>query len=647
VASLVVVHVLMVLHFVHWKVAGRTLAPLEFSEAMITLEIGVVTAGFLFMGLALLSAAVFGRFFCAWACHILALEDLCAWALKKLGLRPNAVRSRLLLLVPPAAFFYMFLWPQVSLLLRGEPTPAWRLAGEGEPWASFVTDDYWHMMPTLGVAILSVIGCGFLVVYVLGSRSFCRYVCPYGAALAVADRLSPGRIVRVGSCDGCGACTAACSSGVNVHAELDAYGTVVDSGCLKSLDCISACPNGAIRWSLTKPSLLRGAFGLGASRRRFSVTLGEDLLIAAVFLVTFFVVRGLYGIFPFLLSLTIAAMLAIVALLGVRLVKDESVKAWRTQLKVQGKCTRAGFVVGGLALALGLLLAHSALVRTHEWLGVRAFDRIGPEAPDATRVAREHLETAERWGLAPTPAVEGRLESLYLSIGEPARAVPYLRHRLARAPGDDHLRLHLARTLFASGEAGEAERLARAVLDDPECDTEAGARAAALLGSLRASAGDAAGAILAYREALELAPEDGAAHRALGELLSSTGDFEGAARHLARAVELEPDVAAAHYNLAVLLARLGREEEALEHYQRAAQLDPTDPDTWNNLGFLLAARSELAEAERCFRRAIERDETRADPHFNLARLLTMLGRDAEARAELERAAELDPRYRGE
>lgn len=613
VLSLVVVHVLMVLHFVHWKVAGRTLAPLEFSEAMITLEIGVVTAGFLFMGLALLSAVVFGRFFCAWGCHILALEDLCAWLLKKLGLRPNPVRSRLLLLVPPAAFFYMFLWPQVSLLLRGEPTPEWRLAGEGEPWASFITDDYWHMMPTLGVAILSVLGCGFLVVYVLGSRSFCRYVCPYGAALAAADRLSPGRIVRAGSCDGCGACTAACSSGVNVHAELDAYGTVVDSGCLKSLDCIGACPNGAIRWSLTRPSLFRGAFGLGAARRRFSVSLGEDFLIAAVFLVTLFIVRGLYGIFPFLLSLTIAAMVAYVALLGVRLLEDESVKAWRTQLKVQGKWTRAGVVVGGLALALGLLLAHSAFVRTHEWLGERALDRIGPEAPDAAVLAREHFEAVERWGLARTPAVERKLESLFLSTGEPGRAVPYLRRRLAREPGDDHLRLHLAQTLLTAGKGSEAERLLREVLDDPERAPEVRTRAASLLGSFRASGGDLTGAILAYRKALELAPA----------------------------------VAETHYNLAVLLAQQGLEEEALERYRLASQLDPTDPDTWNNLGFLLAARSELGEAERCFRRAIERDETRANPHFNLGRLLSMLGRDEEARTELERAAELDPRYREE
>ncbi len=77
-ATLAGVYVLFALHIAHWKVAGKTLAPLELSEVMYTLELGIVTAGFLFMAAAFLSAAIFGRFFCSWGCHILALEDLCA-----------------------------------------------------------------------------------------------------------------------------------------------------------------------------------------------------------------------------------------------------------------------------------------------------------------------------------------------------------------------------------------------------------------------------------------------------------------------------------------------------------------------------------------------------------------------------------------
>ena len=117
--TLLLVYCLMGLHFAHWKIAGRTLAPLELNEVMHTFELGIVTAGFLFMTAAMLSVLIFGRFFCSWGCHILALEDLCAWLLRKIGIRPKPLRSRVLLLVPPAAMFYMFIWPQINRLLHG------------------------------------------------------------------------------------------------------------------------------------------------------------------------------------------------------------------------------------------------------------------------------------------------------------------------------------------------------------------------------------------------------------------------------------------------------------------------------------------------------------------------------------------------
>src|SRR5690606_4903029 len=66
VCSLILVHVLIALHIMHWKLAGRTLAPLELNEVMYTLELGIVTAGFIFMSLAVLSVLFFGRFFCSW-----------------------------------------------------------------------------------------------------------------------------------------------------------------------------------------------------------------------------------------------------------------------------------------------------------------------------------------------------------------------------------------------------------------------------------------------------------------------------------------------------------------------------------------------------------------------------------------------------
>ena len=62
--SLSAVYLLMGLHIADWKLAGRTLAPLEFNEVLYTVHLGIVTAGFLFMGLTILATLVAGRFFC-------------------------------------------------------------------------------------------------------------------------------------------------------------------------------------------------------------------------------------------------------------------------------------------------------------------------------------------------------------------------------------------------------------------------------------------------------------------------------------------------------------------------------------------------------------------------------------------------------
>ena len=92
---LVIVHVAIVLHITHYYLNGKTLSPVEPSEAMYTLEGGHINAGVIFFFLAIVGTAIFGRFFCGWGCHIVALQDLCSYLLRKIGIRPKPLRSRL------------------------------------------------------------------------------------------------------------------------------------------------------------------------------------------------------------------------------------------------------------------------------------------------------------------------------------------------------------------------------------------------------------------------------------------------------------------------------------------------------------------------------------------------------------------------
>ncbi|MBT4766882.1 MAG: hypothetical protein HOO04_00805, partial [Phycisphaerae bacterium] len=68
---LILVHLVIAIHITTWLVFGETLAPLELNETMFTLELGIVTVGFLLMALIILSTLIFGRFFCSWGCHVL------------------------------------------------------------------------------------------------------------------------------------------------------------------------------------------------------------------------------------------------------------------------------------------------------------------------------------------------------------------------------------------------------------------------------------------------------------------------------------------------------------------------------------------------------------------------------------------------
>src|SRR5438045_3865237 len=110
-AALILLNLFMIAHFIQWRIGGKTVSPIEPSETMHTLQKGFVNAGFIFFTLAILVTLIFGRFVCGWGCHILALQDLCGWLLKKMGITPKPFRSRLLIYVPLIAALYMFVWP--------------------------------------------------------------------------------------------------------------------------------------------------------------------------------------------------------------------------------------------------------------------------------------------------------------------------------------------------------------------------------------------------------------------------------------------------------------------------------------------------------------------------------------------------------
>lgn len=586
VATLVGVHLLAAAHIAHWMISGKTLAPLELNELMYTLELGIVTAGFILMSLAVLSVFLFGRFFCSWGCHILALQDLCAWILRKLRIRAKPVRSRALLLVGTGAMLYMFVWPQIDRLIGGRPLPILHLRGDEGGWASFVTDDFWRNLPDPWVALLTFFVCGFLIVYVLGTRSFCLYACPYGAVFGLADRVAPGRIkVDHDKCEQCGVCTGVCESHVRVHDEINRFGSVVDPACLKDLDCIAACPNGALSFGLARPSLGRS---LHPGRRRLpsDFSPGEEALAAGVFLISLFVFRGLYGAVPFLMSLAVGGMLGYGSVLGVRLLTTPNVRFNAFALKRGGRLTRAGLASAAVGAGVAAFVAHSGAIRANEFLGARALERAGVANTSgdadglrrAGRAAVASLEFCRRWGLLAVKGADQQLALAHWSAGDGANAERYWARAIAQDGSDIESRLDLAASYLQRGEADLAEPILREAVQ-----------------ILPNSSKDNA----------EFAHFRGNAWQYLGSIAAARGDAEGARDALYAALQEQPANALLLTNLAVLESRSGRRTQSVELFRRAAHASPNDPAAWNNLGVALQSAGETAESESCFRRAWE------------------------------------------
>jgi len=159
---------------------------------------------------------------------------------------------------------------------------------------------------------------------------------------------------------------------------------------------------------------------------------------------------------------------------------------------------------------------------------------------------------------------------------------------------------------------------------------KAGAEVWGEIGRLRAIAGDAPGAVEAYRAALKRAPKDAATRRGLALALESAGDAAGAGAEFAKLLEVAPGDPIALYHVAGLARR--RADAAGE--ERAwRDLVAAHPDD------LYAARALAAFVERSGEAARGRALAAAAPGVSGLRLRALLLADADAWPEVESALE--------
>lgn len=577
--ALISLNVLMIAHFIQWRVMGETVSPIEPSEAMETLQTGAVNAGFIFFVLAITATLIFGRFVCGWACHIVALQDLCAWLLEKAGIKPRPFRSRLLIYVPLAFALYMFVWPTVLRYLAKSPSDPLFPQFTNH----LITTDFWATFPPFWVAVPFLFVCGFVTVYFLGMKGFCTYGCPYGGFFGIADKVAPGRIRVTDACNECGHCTATCTSNVIVHSEVKKYGMVVDPGCMKCMDCVSVCPNDALYFGFGKPAIAVKK----DSGRNYSLTWLEEIGLMAIFFFSLFAVWDVYQLVPMLMAIGIAIVSAFIGWKAYRILSTSDTSFGRTALRVKSKTTAAGWGFLAFALVGFAFITHSGWVRYHERRGAIAFESV--QIPDELALADtepqqwlspidkenvakgvNYFHNAFDLGLFTNRQAIAKFAWLEYLNGDTDRALKLLAEAASHETGTQRaLNLYYRGAILNRvGRQDEANiDLKAALLERPDL-TAAGEE----LGEALWRKGDHEAAIMIWRD---LANRNTARPMAITFVAAALpADSSDARVYSDMAAKVTPNDPYFHWMLGLRLQNLGMGQAAERHFAQAAKLNP-------------------------------------------------------------------------
>jgi tetratricopeptide (TPR) repeat protein len=164
------------------------------------------------------------------------------------------------------------------------------------------------------------------------------------------------------------------------------------------------------------------------------------------------------------------------------------------------------------------------------------------------------------------------------------------------------------------------------------------------VGALLDAQGQTGHAIVLYRQALTIAPDDPQAHFLLGRALSRQGKTDEATAHLTAGLQINTRQSKAHHlAYAEALVLLGRLDEGQRAYEEVLQRDPRDAVLLNDLGTIYFKSGKLQEAGRCFAGALEINPNLTQAHNNLGSVLVEQGQLPAAVDHFAAALRTDPK----
>jgi serine/threonine protein kinase/Flp pilus assembly protein TadD len=142
---------------------------------------------------------------------------------------------------------------------------------------------------------------------------------------------------------------------------------------------------------------------------------------------------------------------------------------------------------------------------------------------------------------------------------------------------------------------------------------------------------DRAGAEQEFKHALDLNPNDAAAHHAYGRFLASTGRVDEARAELNRAQELDPLSLIIQSNAGMIAYFARQYDDAIRQLQKVLELDPNFPVPYWGLAMCFEQQKRYPEALAEFKKGIELSGRGANGIASLAHAYGLAGEDTEAK----------------
>ncbi len=268
------------------------------------------------------------------------------------------------------------------------------------------------------------------------------------------------------------------------------------------------------------------------------------------------------------------------------------------------------------------------LAAAYNNLGMLYFDR--HDFAHAAEVLKHGLE------LDPSmPSAAAMLGMSYAQLGEDEKALPSLQAALRANPNDDQVEMTLARVLISSHKYQDAALRLNDFLKRNPKDQHAWY----LLGKTYLQMSEDA-----LKKINEIDPESVTAHEIAGEIDESMHNYDLALVEYKKAVELAPQQPGTHMHMGDAYWYIGKWESAQTEFKAELENDPNNcMARWKLGNSMLEANDSSEDALAELNRSIDRCSTLMQARVDRARALVRMGRQAEALPDLLMARKDSPR----